>query len=938
MLKKIIIILWIICINLFATLPFHLEQIPNGYQIHVKIPPVQLKEITVTDKLSNGTPIYETFINAFIPYCTVEGEYGDPEHHALSFKFALDDCAPTVEVSNIIEKTITLKHKLYPVQVPLTYCDCKDENHNEPTFFSYNPEAYKRRATRAPYANISEESTFRGQKTATVSVHPDAYDPIKNTLRVVTSMTITVRANKPSYVRSWGSKQFDRVMRTIFTNIDASVPSERFRSAEKYLIITNPSFIDNADLMRFVNFRNGTGCDVELISTSDVGGSDKEAFRTFIRDKKPTYVVLVGSNPDFPHYSDGSVKSYNHYVSPNTSSPKPDIALGLFFVLNDTHLKSIVDKTIVTEQNIATFPNIYVGHGGNTKQMGQLPPEHCDEVVLEIYDTYFKDIPYEYIPIYSVLDPTGGAAEDIAACNKGVRFMHYNGHGGNTSWGFGWGSNSLSQLTNTINPFVLSCACSTGTFDKSNGMMVMFLINKNGPCAIIGSYNTSGMGQHILSKALHDGLIDKKITKYGLAFVYAGNCDIKEMNPAATANSGISTSSWQKTVNQYHYFGDPAVETMSSAPSIAVSNPKGGEKWEQGATQNITWSDNIDGNVKIELFKGGSLKETLAASTESDGSFEWKIDDNFEVGTDYKFKITSIDSADLFDESEENFSIISEYIIACPYFQNFDTLTAKSEILPFKYEQLSTDDNNWTVYSGPTPSRIDDPPDVTGPEADHTTGQQGNYIYTEASASADGNPSKKFDFVTPKFNVRNLKDPKLSFWYHMLSDNAGEDHMGELHLDISVDGVWKNDVITAISGNQGDTWLEQTLDLNPYIGDRVILRFRGITGDSWESDIGLDDIKILGDLTGIGYIGSNVPSSFGLHYFGSRIHYRIPENKNPVNIVLYNLQGKLVKTLVNGSIKVGCYSIPLRNFATGLYFVKLEAEGYSKTLNIIIAK
>ena len=84
--------------------------------------------------------------------------------------------------------------------------------------------------------------------------------------------------------------------------------------------------------------------------------------------------------------------------------------------------------------------------------------------------------------------------------------------------------------------------------------------------------------------------------------------------------------------------------------------------------------------------------------------------------------------------------------------------------------------------------------------ADHTTGtDQGIYIYTEASASNNGNPNKKFTFVTPKFNFKSLGDPTLSFWYHMFSDNAGEDHMGDLIVDISVDGIWQNDVITISS-------------------------------------------------------------------------------------------------------------------------------------------
>ena len=311
------------------------------------------------------------------------------------------------------------------------------------------------------------------------------------------------------------------------------------------------------------------------------------------------------------------------------------------------------------------------------------------------------------------------------------------------------------------------------------------------------------------------------------------------------------------------------------------------------------------------------------------------------VGTDYKVKVTSIDSSALNHESAADFSVVPEYIIKdYTYFEPFDTLTSDTDILPYKYAQLSTDDHNWTVLSGPTPSRIGEPPDVTGPMADHTTGgEQGIYLYTEASAADDGNPNKKFDYTTPKFDFQALVKPMLSFWYHMFSDNAGEDHMGELHLDICVDGQWQNDVITAISGNKGDNWLEQTLDLIPFKSDRTVFRFRGITGDSWESDISIDDIMIWDDGTPITNV-TLLPTSFDVRYFGSRIHYQVPENagNSKVRISLYNLQGKLVKTLLHKHVTAGRYTIPVNKLATGMYLCRMEAKGFVKTINVLLTK
>ncbi len=104
-------------------------------------------------------------------------------------------------------------------------------------------------------------------------------------------------------------------------------------------------------------------------------------------------------------------------------------------------------------------------------------------------------------------------------------------------------------------------------------------------------------------------------------------------------------------------------------------SPNGGEMFEHKTKQTIRWSDNIQGEVKIELLKGDDVLETLAESTPSTGSLEWEITDDYKKGDDYKIRVTSIDSSALKAESNEPFSIIKEYIITdFPYTINFDDL------------------------------------------------------------------------------------------------------------------------------------------------------------------------------------------------------------------------------------------------------------------------
>ncbi len=148
------------------------------------------------------------------------------------------------------------------------------------------------------------------------------------------------------------------------------------------------------------------------------------------------------------------------------------------------------------------------------------------------------------------------------------------------------------------------------------------------------------------------------------------------------------------------------------------------------------------------------------------------------------------------------------------------------------------DDFDWIILSGQTPSAN------TGPTGDHTTGS-GYYMYTEATLP--NNPNKRADMITPSFDLSSLADVEVRFWYHMY-DNTVNNYMGTLHLDVFHNDVWIEDVMTPISGNQGDQWHEQVVNLTAYAGEIIELRFRGITGAGYASDICIDDFSIDGNL------------------------------------------------------------------------------------------
>ncbi|MFH2095419.1 MAG: fibronectin type III domain-containing protein, partial [Bacteroidota bacterium] len=158
-----------------------------------------------------------------------------------------------------------------------------------------------------------------------------------------------------------------------------------------------------------------------------------------------------------------------------------------------------------------------------------------------------------------------------------------------------------------------------------------------------------------------------------------------------------------------------------------------------------------------------------------------------------------------------------------PYTENFEN----GGLIPLCWTNETGDDFNWS-FGTATPSPN------TGPQSgDHTSGS-GYFAYTEASTP--NNPYLEAYLLSPEIDITPLTVPALTFYHHLFGVN-----MGELHVDV-FDGSWHNDIYIT-SGDQGDIWTMVLLSLNGY-NSPVQLRFRGITGDGYASDMAVDDVII----------------------------------------------------------------------------------------------
>jgi extracellular elastinolytic metalloproteinase len=144
------------------------------------------------------------------------------------------------------------------------------------------------------------------------------------------------------------------------------------------------------------------------------------------------------------------------------------------------------------------------------------------------------------------------------------------------------------------------------------------------------------------------------------------------------------------------------------------------------------------------------------------------------------------------------------------------------------WSQGSGDDLDWARDSGGTPSGN------TGP----STGSNGSwYMYVEASSP--NYPSKTTYLNSPCFDLSSASAATYGFDYHMNGAN-----MGSLTLQASTDNGSSWVSVWTESGSKGTEWQSASVDLATYVGASVQLRFVGVTGAGWSSDIAVDDISL----------------------------------------------------------------------------------------------
>ncbi|MCK4978838.1 MAG: DUF1573 domain-containing protein, partial [Candidatus Delongbacteria bacterium] len=288
----------------------------------------------------------------------------------------------------------------------------------------------------------------------------------------------------------------------------------------------------------------------------------------------------------------------------------------------------------------------------------------------------------------------------------------------------------------------------------------------------------------------------------------------------------------------------PAVETFSASSVIASTAILNGEITNDYGSV-VTESGFVYDTSPDPAIGGTGIIQVQTSPTVTTGSFSENIS-GLSSKTTYFYRAYAINVNGTSYGDNQSFTTPCSVISTFPYIQDFDSFIASSSgssCMDSEFEEQEcwmndklNDQTDWTPVSGSTASSN------TGPTGDHTGG--GNYLYIEASSCFNHTAYLE----TPTFDFSGTDYQELSFYYHMYGAS-----MGTLQVDLYYNGTWHNAInadwngtfATSVSGDQGQEWNRAIVDISEAdTYTDVKIRFSGMTGSSYTSDIAIDDVEI----------------------------------------------------------------------------------------------
>ncbi|NOZ07375.1 MAG: T9SS type A sorting domain-containing protein [FCB group bacterium] len=415
---------------------------------------------------------------------------------------------------------------------------------------------------------------FRG---VAVHVYPFQYNPVTQTLRVYTELTVEVTPVDGEAVNPKIRRQplealelnFKQIYEEHFDNWNTSrydILSEQ----GNMLVVCYDAFLE--EMAPFVEWKNIKGLPTQMVSVSEAGGSAGNIAQ-YIEDmyynEGLAFVLLVGDIAQVPSIMTGGSASDPSYGFIEGNDSYAEIMVGRFSAENADHVSTQVERSVNYERYPMSGGDWYhmgIGiasaQGDGIGDDGEADYDHEDNIRDQL-------LGYTYSSIDQIYDTNGGTDTDVTnSLNEGRSIINYTGHGSSTSWGTtGFNVTDVNNLQNdNLLPFIWSVACVNGEFQSGTCFAEAWLRathngEPTGAIATLMSTVNQSWAPPMQGQDEFNAILTEQY----------GDANIKRCFGGISANGCMSMndeygSSGESESDYWTLFGDPSIVLRTATP------------------------------------------------------------------------------------------------------------------------------------------------------------------------------------------------------------------------------------------------------------------------------------------------------------------------------------------------------------------------------------
>jgi hypothetical protein len=475
-----------------------------------------------------------------------------------------------VRTSKISPASKKITGLLFPAQESET-----KENQQAKPVFKIDKSAYATRGIiSSDTVKIEPLGTVRNNKLANLYVSPVRYNPLSNSLEIITSMRIEIifsdSANVASKSLAAQPGSMDETLNKGILNYNPGQVIPGFSSKPvKMVIVTDVAF--KKQLQPFFKWKTQKGFKLIVIyKGTGIVGNDymqiKDTLNSIYNsstesDPPPEYLLIIGDVNRVPYYGSGgsgNITDLYYGEFDGNGDYIPEMFIGRLPVADTNEVKTAITKIIQYEKFQFADTNKFYSRAMVSAGYDESYASYMNGQIKYAITNYLtkanriNEFHFNYPDSYTAKDSI------IELINNGVSFINYTGHGEADGWlHVNIKTPDIQSFKNkNMYPFVISNACRTAQFNlpASFGNRMMLTADK-GAIGFIGCSNDSYWDEDYYW-AVGPGIISADPTYDGSGL---GAYD------RMFHTHGESPADWYFTLGQINYAGNMAVSASTSS-------------------------------------------------------------------------------------------------------------------------------------------------------------------------------------------------------------------------------------------------------------------------------------------------------------------------------------------------------------------------------------